>query len=184
MLFVVRPDQPSYIPRLSPDELLVIVVRRHPAVLIGSILVALSALTLAGIDSWVIRGNGALVAFSWAVFGIAFLRLCWKSLWWANEYFIFTSSRFIQSSGIFNHKVNAISLAKVTKVRLRKRLMSRFWECGSLVLESVCFDRPFVSLDYTPYPEQLFLELSQAAFPGIDVTKVVSWEKRAEVPTS
>src|SRR5215469_18693901 len=100
---------------LLPHEQQVITVRRHPAVLIGPIVVTVLGLAAAAVlsDTLLAHQSTALLVV-WLIWGVLLLRLILKAFAWAVDYFVVTSHRMILTSGIITRKVAMMPLVKVT----------------------------------------------------------------------
>jgi len=141
-------------------------LRRHVAILLAPIFLTIFGLAAAGALSIIsLRGNGLLMGFIWLAWFVLFLRLIWKILGWSVEYVFVASDRIILVSGILRRRINAIWLAQVTAVELRRSAVSIVFGYGELVFHSQCPDAAMITFDYMPYPYELFLELCELAFP-------------------
>jgi uncharacterized membrane protein YdbT with pleckstrin-like domain len=154
---------------LLPHEQEVITVRKHPAVLLAPIAWAAAGLILAAILSdTVLRHDSGLVWIIWAVWGLVFLRFLWAALNWSVDYFVVTSHRFIETSGLFSRKVAMMPLVKVTDMTFQRSFLGRILGYGTFILESAGQDQALSNVDYIPYPEQLYLEVCSLIFPSKD----------------
>ena len=150
---------------LLPHEQEVITVRKHPAVLLAPIAWAVIGLIIAALLSdTVLRHDSGLTWIIWAIWGIVFLRFLWAAINWAVDYFIVTSHRFIQTSGLFNRRVAMMPLAKVTDMTFERSALGRVLGYGTFILESAGQDQALSRVDYIPYPEQLYLEVCSLLF--------------------
>ncbi len=151
---------------LLPYEQQVITVRKHPAVLIGPAALALGGLIVAALlTDTLLRGQSTLIYAIWIVWGILFLRLLWKTAEWSVSYFIVTSRRMIETSGLITRKVAMMPMAKVTDMTFRRNFLGRVLGYGTFVLESAGQDQALSNVDHIPYPEQLYLEVCELLFP-------------------
>lgn len=154
---------------LLPHEQQVITVRRHPAVLIGPILLTLGGLIAAVVLSdTVLRHQSTLLYLVWIVWGILLVRLVWKTIGWAVDYFVVTSQRMILTSGVLTRKVAMMPLVKVTDMSFQRSFMGRLLGYGEFILESAGQDQALRTVDHIPYPEQLYLEVCNLIFPSKD----------------
>lgn len=154
---------------LLPHEQQVITVRKHPAVLIGPITVALAGLIAAAVLSdTILRHRSGLLAAVWIVWGILFVRLLWKAANWAVDYFVVTSQRMILTSGLLTRKVAMMPLVKVTDMSFQRSFFGRLFGYGEFILESAGQDQALRTVDHIPYPEQLYLEVCGLIFPSKD----------------
>jgi uncharacterized membrane protein YdbT with pleckstrin-like domain len=160
---------PSVVNRyLLPHEHQVITVRRHPAVLIKPIAVALAGLAIAAVISTTIaRHNGTAVAAVWILWGVLLLWLVYKVVEWSMDYFIVTSRRMLLATGVFTRKVAMMPLVKVTDMSFQRSALGRLLGYGEFILESAGQDQALRVVDHLPYPEQLYLEVCGLIFPGM-----------------
>ena len=150
---------------LLPHEQEVITVRKHPAVLLAPVAWAVIGLIIAAVLSdTLLRHDSGLTWIIWAIWGIVFLRFLWAAINWAVDYFIVTSHRFIQTSGLFSRRVAMMPLAKVTDMTFKRSFLGRILGYGTFVLESAGQDQALSNVDHIPYPEQLYLEVCSLLF--------------------
>ena len=108
---------------LLPNEHQVITVRRHPAVLIGPSVLTLGGLLVAAVlSATVLHGNDTLIAVVWLAWLVLFVRLIWKAINWAVDFFVVTSHRILLTSGVVTRKVNMMPLTKVTDMSFQRTL--------------------------------------------------------------
>ena len=152
---------------LLPHEHQVITVRKHPAVLIGPIAIALAGLLIALVlGTTVLRAshNGILVLVLIAV-GLL-LYLGYRTWEWSEDYFVVTSDRMLQASGVFTRKIAMMPLVKVTDMSFKRSTLGRLLGFGQFILESAGQDQALRTIDHVPYPEQLYLEICALIFPA------------------
>ena len=150
---------------LLPHEQEVITVRKHPAVLLAPVAWAVIGLIIAALLSdTLLRHESGLVWIVWGIWGIIFLRFLWHAINWAVDYFIVTSHRFIETSGLLSRKVAMMPLAKVTDMTFQRSPLGRILGYGTFILESAGQDQALSNVDYIPYPEQLYLEVCSLLF--------------------
>src|SRR6266581_4582511 len=151
---------------LLPNEQQVITVRRHPAVLIGPSVLTLGGLIVAGVlTATVLHGNGALVTVVWVAWLVLFVRMIWKAINWAVDFFVVTSHRILLTSGVLTRKVGMMPLAKVTDMSFQRSFAGRLLGYGEFIVESAGQDQALRNIDHIPYPEQLYLEVCGMLFP-------------------
>jgi membrane protein YdbS with pleckstrin-like domain len=154
---------------LLPHEQEVITVRKHPAVLLAPFAWAVIGLVIAATATeTVLRHEAGLTWVIWALWGIVLLRFLWAAVNWAVDYFVVTSHRFIQTSGLFSRKVAMMPLAKVTDMTFQRSPLGRMLGYGTFILESAGQDQALSTVDHIPYPEQLYLEVCSLIFPQKD----------------
>ena len=150
---------------LLPHEQEVITVRKHPAVLLAPVAWAVVGLVIAAVLSdTVLRHDSGLTWIIWAIWGVVFLRFLWAALNWSVDYFVVTSHRFIETSGLFTRKVAMMPLAKVTDMTFKRSFLGRLLGYGTFILESAGQDQALSRVDHIPYPEQLYLEVCALLF--------------------
>ena len=154
---------------LLPHEQEVITVRKHPAVLLAPVAWAVLGLVAAALLSETLfRHSSTLTWLVWAAWGLVFLRFLWAALNWAVDYFIITSRRFIETSGVFTRNVAMMPMVKVTDMTFRQTFLGRIFGYGTFDLESAGQDQALKNVDFIPYPEQLYLEVCELLFPNQD----------------
>jgi membrane protein YdbS with pleckstrin-like domain len=152
---------------LLPHEHQVITVRKHPAVLIGPIALALGAILVAlvlGTTVLLHTHNAAIVLIIACL--IFLLYLGYRTWEWSEDYFVVTSDRMLQASGVFTRKIAMMPLVKVTDMSFRRNTLGRMLGYGSFILESAGQDQALRTIDHVPYPEQLYLEICALIFPA------------------
>ena len=152
---------------LLPHEHQVITVRKHPAVLLGPIALALAAVLAALVlGTTVLRHvHGAVIVLA-IVCGVLLLNLAYRTWEWSEDYFVVTSDRMLQASGVFTRKIAMMPLVKVTDMSFQRSTTGRMLGYGSFILESAGQDQALRTIDHVPYPEQLYLEICALIFPA------------------
>jgi hypothetical protein len=145
---------------LLPNEVIVVAVRQHPAVLATPITVALGGLLVAAAVSRFPHNPHLAVTVVWL--GVAFLvlRLLFVALNWQVQYMVVTSKRFMLISGALNLKVTTIGLQDLSDMTFERSYGGVMLGYGALVIESG--GRSQTLVDYVPYPEQIYLEVRGA----------------------
>lgn len=150
---------------LLPYERQVIVLRRHPAVLIGPIMLTLAWPVVAGVlTATILHGNEPLVAAVWIAWLALFARMIWKALEWARTFFAITSQRFVLVSGVLIRTVDMLPLSKVTDMTLQRSSTGRLLGFGEFIVESAGQDQALRMVDHIPYPDQVYLEVCGLIF--------------------
>ena len=153
---------------LLPHEQEVITVRKHPAVLLAPVAwAALGLIAAALLSTTLFRHSSTLTLIVWAAWGLVFLRLLWAAANWAVDYFVITSRRFIETSGLFARNVAMMPMVKVTDMTFRQSFLGRIFGYGTFILESAGQDQALSNVDHIPYPEQLYLEVCSLLFKPI-----------------
>jgi len=151
---------------LLPHERQVITVRFHPAVLIGPVAVVLGGLAVAGLLSTTTaaRSNGTAMLVIWLVWALLVIRLLFKIWNWLEDYFVVTSQRLLLATGVLTRTINMMPLSKVTDMRFERSGWGRVLGYGKFVVESAGQDQALQTVDFLPYPEQLYLEVCGLIF--------------------
>lgn len=154
---------------LLPHEQEVITVRKHPAVLLAPVAWAVVGLIAAAVLSdTFFRHSSTLTLIIWVVWGLIFLRFLWAAFNWYVDYFVITSHRFIETSGLFTRNVAMMPMVKVTDMTFRRSFLGRIFGYGTFILESAGQDQALSNVNFIPYPEQLYLEVCSLLFPSQD----------------
>jgi uncharacterized membrane protein YdbT with pleckstrin-like domain len=154
---------------LLPHEHEVITVRKHPAVLLVPVAwVVVGLVAAAVLSDTLFRHDSTLTWIVWVAWGLVFLRFLWAALNWAVDYFVITSHRFIETSGLFTRNVAMMPMVKVTDMTFRRSFLGRIFGYGTFILESAGQDQALSNVDFIPYPEQLYLEVCSLIFPNKD----------------
>ncbi|MDF5756093.1 PH domain-containing protein [Spongiactinospora sp. TRM90649] len=162
---------PSSVNRyLLPHEHQVIMVRRHPAILLRPVAEVFGGLILAGLLSRWLGGSvgGQALVVVWWAWLLLLIRFVWKVAEWSVDYFVVTSKRMLLTYGLITRKVAMMPLGKVTDMSFQRSVLGRMLGYGEFVLESAGQDQALSTVNYLPYPETLYLEVCQMLFPGAD----------------
>jgi uncharacterized membrane protein YdbT with pleckstrin-like domain len=152
---------------LLPNEQKVILVRKHPAVLLRPITFLLLGLILAGVlTEFIGVHSGWALLIIWALFLLDLFYFIYQVIQWWVSYFVVTSHRFLETSGLITRRVNLMPLAKVTDVVFERSFQGRVFGFGKLHLESAGQFQALNDVDHLPYPEQLYLEVCMLLFPS------------------
>jgi membrane protein YdbS with pleckstrin-like domain len=152
---------------LLPHEHQVITVRKHPAVLIGPIAIVLAGVLIAVVlSTTLLRNSHQAILILVLVVVCLFLYLVFKAWEWAEDYFVVTSDRMLEASGVFTRKIAMMPLVKVTDMSFQRSTLGRLLGFGEFILESAGQDQALRNIDHVPYPEQLYLEICALIFPA------------------
>lgn len=154
---------------LFPGETRMIVVRQHPAVLIQPVVRVLGGLLVAWVTSdTLLHSNKWLVVLVWVLWGFLFLQLLDSVVKWAEDRFVVTSERLLSISGTFPRKVCTVPLTKVTDVGFKRSGGGLLLGYGTLNIESSSPHRALQTVDYLPYPEQIYTDILELIFSNTD----------------
>jgi uncharacterized membrane protein YdbT with pleckstrin-like domain len=148
---------------LLPHETQVITVRRHPAVLMLPVGLVLGGLIVAGVLSNTVTEVTSWIWWGWLILLAWFV---WQVAEWSVDYFVITNQRMLQTTGLITRKVAMMPLAKVTDMSFQRSIVGRMLGYGEFVLESAGQDQALRTVNYLPYPEQLYLEVCEMIFPN------------------
>ncbi len=152
---------------LLPHEHQVITVRKHPAVLIVPIALALGAILISiVVGSTILLHTHDAVLVLLVICLIFLAYLAFKTWEWSEDYFVVTSDRMLEASGVFTRKIAMMPLVKVTDMSFQRSTLGRLLGFGSFILESAGQDQALRTIDHVPYPEQLYLEICALIFPA------------------
>src|ERR1700722_7203147 len=152
---------------LLPREVQVATVRQHPAVLLSAGSQALAGLLIAGVlSATVLRSSHPLLAIVWVAWAFLLLRLIWKAINWAVDYFVITTERLLLTTGLLTRKVAMMPLSKVTDMSFQRSFGGRLLGYGELIVESAGQNQALDHVPYIPYPEQLYLLVCGMLFPS------------------
>jgi uncharacterized membrane protein YdbT with pleckstrin-like domain len=143
-----------------------VAVRRHPAVLLRYVGEVVGGLIVAGLISATVgSGPGLIIWWLWLAL---VARLSWMVFSWSAEFFVVTEHRVMLITGVLSRKVAMMPMTKVTDIALERPFVGRMIGYGTFILESAGQDQALREVEYMPYPEQLYLEISSMIFPAND----------------
>jgi uncharacterized membrane protein YdbT with pleckstrin-like domain len=152
---------------LLPNERQMATVRLHPALLLGVGSQALGGLLVAGLlSATVIHGNHVALLVIWLAWAVLLLRLIWKAVNWAVDYFVITTERLLLTTGLLTRKVAMMPLSKVTDMSFQRSFGGRLLGYGELIVESAGQNQALDRVQFIPYPEQLYLLVCGMLFPN------------------
>lgn len=165
------PDRtpPAVASVLLPYERGVISVRQHPAVLVAPSLAAVGGLIAASVLSFLNLSSDAL-AITWSIWGLVFLYWLTCLARWPVSHFAVTSMRLLVVRGLLRRDVWTVPLSKATQLGLRRSFSGRLFGYGQFILDGAEARQAIRSVNYMPYPELLYLEITGLIFrnPGDD----------------
>jgi hypothetical protein len=155
---------------LKPGEERVVVVRRHPALLI------LCALPLvADVTDYALRATNAVHGSIRALDILAILivpcacLLLYSGLTWLSSYVVITSQRLLIYGWWRYRHLTQIPLSEAVDMSFVRTAAGRLLGYGSFWLKRPGFWRRILKISFLPYPEQLYLQTIGLIFldPGI-----------------
>ena len=150
---------------LLPHEHQVITVHFHPGVLLGPVGLTIAGLVAAIVSSRISAFSSDALLIIWLTWGLLFLYMIGKVLRWLVDYFVVSSHRLILLKGFLARDVISIPNARIANMRFRRSVMGRVLGYGQFIFEA---DRaqPAWTVNFIPFPDQLYLELNGLVFPG------------------
>jgi membrane protein YdbS with pleckstrin-like domain len=148
---------------LLASEHRVVVVRQHPASLLGAFGKTLVALLAGGYLYTVTVVEAAQTVVLLAMIGIH-VWLLWKVARWYVDRFIVSDRRIMLVTGIIARKVAMMPLTKLTDMSYERSTVGVVLGFGTFVLESAGQDQALSRINYVPRPDELFREISELLF--------------------
>ena len=150
---------------LLPHERSCITVRKHPAVLARP-LILVSGLVSGGlVAARKVTSCSVRPEIVWGASLPVLLYFLQRVAAWRATYFTVTDMRMILVSGFVVRKVAMMPLAKVTDMSFQRSAMGRVFGYGEFIVESADQEQALRSVNFLPYPEQLYLEVCGLLFP-------------------
>lgn len=147
---------------LLPHERSCIAVRKHPAELAGPLILVVGGLVAAG----ELTRRSVRPKVVWGGYLSVLLYSLERVAAWRATYFAVTEARMVLVSGFMVRKVAMMPLARVTDMSFRRSALGRLLGYGEFIVESAGEEQALRSIDFLPYPEQLYLEVCGLVFPG------------------
>ncbi len=143
---------------LAHGEHVVMEVRRHPMVLMGSVLSALAAMIGALVLGALLGAGGSQPVDTFVGLFAAFfvLRLGWRWLQWFVDRLVVTDQRIFEASGVLTRKVASMPLAKLTDMTYKRTLWGRLFGYGALMLETAGQNQALSKIDYLPDADSFY----------------------------
>jgi uncharacterized membrane protein YdbT with pleckstrin-like domain len=107
-----------------------------------------------------------VLAIIWIAWAVLLVRLIWKAINWAVDYFVITTERLLLTTGLLTRKVAMMPLSKVTDMSFQRSFGGRLLGYGELIVESAGQNQALDHVPYIPYPEQLYLLVCGMLFPS------------------
>jgi uncharacterized membrane protein YdbT with pleckstrin-like domain len=150
---------------LLPHERSCITVRIHPAVLARPLILASGLVSGGLVAARKLANRPVRPEMIWGAYLPVLLYFLDRLAARQVTYFTVTDKRMILVSGLVVRKVAMMPLAKVTDMSFRRSAMGRVFGYGEFVVESADQGQALRSVNFVPYPEQLYLEVCGLLFP-------------------
>lgn len=151
---------------LLPHESEVIAVRKHLAALLGptgaeffGLIAAIVLTARAGL-------SGEALLIMWLIWVLLAVYASGKIFAWTVNYFVVTSQRLLVTKGIITRDVAMMPLSQASGLRLRRTTIGRILGYGQFILPLTGQDPAMRKINYMPYPEQIYLEISGLIYPA------------------
>ncbi len=147
---------------LLPHERSCITVRIHPATLAGPLILVSGGLVAAG----ELTRRSVRPKIVWGAYLPVLLYFLQRVAARQATYFTVTDSRMILVSGFVVRKVAMMPLTRVTDMSFRRSALGRLLGYGEFIIESAGQEQALRTINFLPYPEQLYLQVCGLVFPG------------------
>ena len=147
---------------LLPHERSCITVRIHPATLAGPLVLVSGGLVAAG----ELTRRSVRPKIVWGAYLSVLLYFLQRVAARQATYFTVTDNRMILVSGFAVRKVAMMPLARVTDMSFQRSALGRLLGYGEFIIESAGQEQALRTINFLPYPEQLYLEVCGLVFPG------------------
>ena len=150
---------------LLPHERSCITVRIHPAKLAGPLILVFGGLVAVG----ELTRRSVRPKIVWGAYLPVLLYFLQRVAARQATYFTVTDNRMILVSGFAVRKVAMMPLTRVTDMSFRRSALGRLLGYGEFIIESAGRagqEQALRTINFLPYPEQLYLEVCGLIFPG------------------
>lgn len=144
---------------LLPSERGVIEVRRHWAILIKPVSLALLSWAICLTLSFALPYAKWLQTGLWWIAIITLLVLAWVVAEWYVERLVITNKRFLLTTGILTRNVAIMPLTKVTDMTYHRSFLGQILGYGVFIIESAGQDQALSRIDYLPKPDDLYRQV-------------------------
>ena len=149
---------------LLPHERSCITVRKHPAELAGPLILVSGGLVAAG----ELTRRSVRPKIVWGAYLPVLLYFLQRVAARRATSFTVTDMRMILVSGFVVRKVAMMPLARVTDMSFRRSALGRLLGYGEFIVESAGEEQALRTINYLPYPEQLYLQVCGLVFPDAE----------------
>ena len=150
---------------LLPHERSCVTVRIHPAVLARPLIVVSGLVSGGLVAARKLTNRPVRPEMVWGASLPLLLYFLYRLAARQVTYFAVTDRRMILVSGLVVRKVAMMPLAKVTDMSFQRSAMGRVFGYGEFIIESADQRQALRSVNFLPYPEQLYLEVCGLLFP-------------------
>ena len=147
------------------DERDIFMVRQHPARVLPSLTEAVGGLLVALAVGSISEGARPVHVLIWILAAFLVVRSFWEIANWVVQYIVLTDQRLILTSGLVSRKVMAFPLNRLLDMSFSRSTAGSLLGYGTFALESDG-GKAKAAIDYIPYPDQLYLEVTNLLYPG------------------
>jgi hypothetical protein len=144
---------------LTPEERVILEVRKHYAALVPEAILTVAVLGAAVAIGTVMSpgdGNTFLDRLFGALSVLVVARLGWKAWeWWEDRVFV-TDQRIFEVSGVLTRKVASMPLMRVTDMTYQRSLLGRMLGYGDIIVESAGQEQSLKSIRRLPRPDDFY----------------------------
>lgn len=144
---------------LLPSERGVIEVRRHWAILIKPVALALLSWAICLTLSFALPYQKWLQMGLWWIAIITLLVLAWWVAEWYVERLVITNKRFLLTQGILTRNVAIMPLSKVTDMTYHRSFLGQILGYGVFIVESAGQDQALSRIGFLPKPDDLYRQV-------------------------
>jgi hypothetical protein len=149
---------------LLPHEKQVITVHKHPAVLVAHCSILAVGCAAASMLTIITNSGGLILSIAWGACSIIFLWLVIRMIAWSESYFVVTKARMIFVTGFPVRKAITVPMREILDFSFHRTRPGRWLGYGTFTAEQRTNNYRMPSMNYMPYPEQLYLELRGLIF--------------------
>jgi hypothetical protein len=154
---------------LLAHEKQAITVHKHPAVFAVHFGITIAALASAGLLTIMTSSDALVLAIVWGACLVLFLSLAIRLVVWNESYFVVTSGRMIFITGPVVRKAITVPIREIRDLSFYRTRPGYLFGYGTFVVEQTTHNYTIPSMNYMPYPEQIYVEVYNLLF-GSDAT--------------
>ena len=148
---------------LGVDEVIVLEVRRHPAVLLRPFLETIAVIAVAaalGAATSPTRGDATVDTLLGWITIVFVVRFMWKCIEWSVDQVVVSDQRMFEVSGVLTRKVASMPLTKLTDLTYRRTIAGRVLRYGDLTVETPGQRQALTHIGYLPRPDRFYQTLN------------------------
>jgi hypothetical protein len=150
---------------LLPHEKQVIAVHKHPAVFAVHCSILAAACAAASLLTIIASSGELVLGIAWGICFSIFLWLVIRVVTWSDSYFAVTSARMIFITGLVVRKAITVPIQEIHDLSFHRSWPGRLLGYGIFIADQATYSYRIPSMNYMPYPEQLYLDVCGVLFP-------------------